>query len=82
MELPCIGTWELYPSWGFFCKRQTKWVGILFYFKQVSARWPGTGKLDGIEQHKYPAALETYRPAPQVGIPGQVQLLDWDLNVV
>ena len=56
---------------------------IPFYFKQISARWTQTGAtIDGKKQLEFPAALHTYKPAPKVRVPGQVQLLDSDLNVI
>jgi protein gp37 len=61
------------------CKQRS----IPFYFKQISARWTQTGAtIDGIEHYEFPAAWDTYKPAPKVRVPGQVQLLDADLNVV
>lgn len=50
---------------------------IAFYFKQ-HAGWCSQlhPTLDGVEHHQFPAAWDTYKPAPQVQIPGQVQILD------
>jgi protein gp37 len=56
---------------------------IPFYFKQHSGRYSQIGKkLDGIEHKQYLTAWDTYVPAMESRIPGQVQLLDADLNIV
>jgi protein gp37 len=56
---------------------------IPYYFKQRSARWTQMGAtIDGKTQIELPLARHTYRPAPKIGIPGQFQLLDSDLNAV
>ena len=61
------------------CKQRS----IPFYFKQISGRWTQLGAtIDGKKQFEFPAAWYTYKPAPRGRIPGQVQLLDKDLNVV
>jgi protein gp37 len=48
------------------CKHRS----IPFYFKQISARWTQQGaKLDGVEHYEFPAAWDTYKPAPKVLVP-------------
>ena len=59
------------------------WV-TTFYFKQPAGRWTQSrrkpkAKLDRVVHDAYPAALKTYKPAyPQLGVPGQVQVLNLD----
>ena len=56
---------------------------IPFYFKQHSGRYSQIGKkLDGVEHKQYLTAWDKYVPALQNRIPGQVQLLDAELNIV